>query len=282
MLIKEPACMKRVCLIIIFAAVLSASVSAQTRSKRAGPGRGRPVSIKQTVIDLEQRWLDAIKQRDGAALDRLLAEDYTSTNQDGTVSDKAGVLEAVRTGGFQIEAIKVEDRNVRVFGNTVLITGSARWSGRLRGRESAGSIRHSQLWVRRQGRWQIVSWQATPVQGASRGGEVTTASGMKYIDLVEGSGEGARSGQMVTVHYTGTFEDGTKFDSSHDRGEPYTFQLGRGRVIKGWDEGVLGMKPGGKRKLIIPAHLGYGERGAGGVIPPNATLIFEVELLSVR
>jgi FKBP-type peptidyl-prolyl cis-trans isomerase len=99
-------------------------------------------------------------------------------------------------------------------------------------------------------------------------------------DLLVGEGDEATSGQSVTVHYTGTFEDGSEFDSSVGRG-PFTFPLGAGRVIKGWDLGVEGMKVGGKRKLIIPGHLGYGERGAGNVIPPNATLHFEVELLSV-
>lgn len=87
---------------------------------------------------------------------------------------------------------------------------------------------------------------------------------------------------MVTVHYTGTLENGTKFDSSVDRGQPFIFPIGVGKVIKGWDEGVMTMKVGGKRKLIIPASLGYGAKGAGGVVPPNATLIFEVELLGVK
>jgi FKBP-type peptidyl-prolyl cis-trans isomerase len=275
--------MKRVWLAITVI-VLSISVSGQTRGRRPAPGRGQPVTIKQTVIDLERQWFDAIKRRDAAALNRLLAEDYTSTNQDGTVSDKAGILESIKSGDFQIEAVKVEDQQVRVYGNTALVTGHATWSGSVRGKKSAADIRHSQLWVRRQGRWQAVSWQATPMlaKGTSMSGEVTTASGLKYIDILEGSGEGPRPGQSVTVHYTGTLEDGTKFDSSLDRGQPYTFQIGVGRVIKGWDEGVMSMKVGGKRKLIIPAHLGYGARGAGGVIPPNATLLFDVELISVR
>lgn len=101
-------------------------------------------------------------------------------------------------------------------------------------------------------------------------------------DLQEGTGEVAKAGDRVTVHYRGTLTNGTKFDASYDRGEPFTFGLGAGQVIKGWDQGVAGMKVGGKRKLTIPPSLGYGARGAGGVIPPNATLVFEVELLKVN
>jgi peptidylprolyl isomerase len=110
---------------------------------------------------------------------------------------------------------------------------------------------------------------------------VQTASGLGYVDLVDGQGARPAAGDSVSVHYTGWLKDGTKFDSSLDRGQPFEFAIGRGRVIRGWDEGVASMKVGGKRKLIIPAHLGYGERGAGGLIPPGATLIFEVELLGV-
>jgi FKBP-type peptidyl-prolyl cis-trans isomerase len=110
---------------------------------------------------------------------------------------------------------------------------------------------------------------------------ITTASGLKYEELAEGTGAAAKAGDNVSVHYTGWLTDGTKFDSSLDRGSPFGFPLGAGRVIKGWDEGVAGMKVGGKRKLHIPANLAYGSRGAGGVIPPNAELVFEVELLKI-
>lgn len=114
------------------------------------------------------------------------------------------------------------------------------------------------------------------------GTEVTTASGLKYIDMTEGTGATPRNGQTLSVHYIGTLQNGTKFDSSYDRGRPYVFKLGTGSVIKGWDEGLLTMKVGGKRKLIIPPDLGYGPRGNPPNIPGNATLLFEVELVDVK
>ena len=124
----------------------------------------------------------------------------------------------------------------------------------------------------------------SPAPGGSGdgGNEVTTSSGLKYTDVKDGTGAQPRAGQTAVVHYTGWLLDGTKFDSSKDRGQPFSFPLGQGRVIRGWDEGVATMKVGGVRTLTIPPDLGYGARGAGGVIPPNATLVFEVELLGVR
>ena len=111
---------------------------------------------------------------------------------------------------------------------------------------------------------------------------VETASGLGYVDMVEGTGASPKTRDAVSVHYTGWLKSGQKFDSSVDRGQPLVFPIGKGHVIKGWDEGVGTMRVGGKRKLVIPAHLGYGDRGAGGVIPPGATLIFEVELLAIN
>lgn len=105
---------------------------------------------------------------------------------------------------------------------------------------------------------------------------------LRIVDVQEGTGEAAVPGKSVSVHYTGTLFNGTKFDSSLDRGQPFVFGLGAGQVIQGWDMGLQGMKVGGKRKLIIPPHLGYGAQGAGGVIPPNAVLVFDVELLEVK
>jgi FKBP-type peptidyl-prolyl cis-trans isomerase len=134
----------------------------------------------------------------------------------------------------------------------------------------------------------VVAWPAlapgypAPKDARGRTVETTTASGLKYEDQVVGDGTEAVPGKSVEVHYTGTLADGTKFDSSHDRRRPFTFKLGAGQVIKGWDEGVAGMKVGGKRKLVIPYQLAYGERGHPPVIPARAELTFIVELLKVN
>ena len=123
---------------------------------------------------------------------------------------------------------------------------------------------------------------AAATSAAAPAASAAVPAGLVKEDIKVGKGPEAKSGDRVAVHYTGTLLDGTKFDSSKDRNQPFSFPLGRGQVIKGWDEGVAGMKVGGKRTLVIPPDLGYGARGAGGVIPPNATLKFEVELLDVK
>lgn len=129
---------------------------------------------------------------------------------------------------------------------------------------------------------QPVAAQAPQAGQAAPAGMITTPSGLAYQDLVPGSGPSPTAGKLVRVHYTGWLQDGTKFDSSLDSGKPFEFPIGVGQVIPGWDEGVMTMKVGGKRKLVIPPQLGYGSAGAGGVIPPNATLTFEVILLDVQ
>ena len=131
----------------------------------------------------------------------------------------------------------------------------------------------------------IVMWDFPDFKrscGEKKLDEVKAMEEMKVEVLQAGEGAEATAGKNVSVHYTGWLTDGTKFDSSVDRGQPFQFPLGAGRVIRGWDEGVAGMKIGEKRRLTIPSHMGYGERGAGGVIPPNATLVFEVELLGLN
>ena len=128
----------------------------------------------------------------------------------------------------------------------------------------------------------IITSVALLLAGCAKLNKGVTNTGMRYEIIKEGTGASPKHGDSVTVHYTGWLEDGTKFDSSVDRGKPFTFKLGVGQVIQGWDDGVATMKVGGKTKFFIPPELGYGSRGAGGVIPPNATLIFEVELLSIK
>jgi FKBP-type peptidyl-prolyl cis-trans isomerase len=123
---------------------------------------------------------------------------------------------------------------------------------------------------------------ADPDFALDSAGLTKTPSGLQYQDVVTGTGPEARPGQVAVVHYTGWLTDGTKFDSSRDRGEPFSFPIGQGQVIAGWDQGVAGMKVGGRRKLLIPAELGYGEMGSPPVIPPSATLVFDVELLKLQ
>jgi ketosteroid isomerase-like protein len=280
---------KRIFIIVLLIILASSLALGQARGKRASRGSRASNTVTnagQALKDLEREWNEAFKERNAQALNRILANDFIFTDDDGKVYNKSQYIAAV-TQVIKVESYDIDDITTQVYGDTGIVAG--RWTGKLTvdGKAASGAFRFTDTFVKRQGRWQVVASQDTriPKQGekTSVGAEITTPSGLKYIDEVEGEGESPKPGQMVAVHYTGTLENGTKFDSSRDRGQPFTFQIGVGQVIKGWDEGVMTMKVGGKRRLIIPPQLGYGARGAGGgVIPPNATLLFEVELLGIK
>lgn len=260
--------------------ILSSIASPQTKSKPARGRQSSPMSTnaEQALRDAEHQWMEAFKNRDRNTLNRVLDEGFFFTDDQGQVFTKAQYIDAA-TRAMVVESYKSDDMTIRIFGDTAVVAG--RWTGKITidGQDASGAFRYTDTFVRRVGRWRAIASQNTRMPPQS----VTTGSGLKYVDLVIGSGESPKKGQTVTVHYTGTLENGKKFDSSVDRGQPFVFPIGMGRVIKGWDEGVMSMKVGGKRKLIVPPDLAYGTRGAGGgLIPPNATLIFEVELLGVR
>jgi peptidylprolyl isomerase len=233
---------------------------------------------------LEREWFDAVVKRDAETLNRILADDFSALNDDGSFIDKAKMTEMSQAGLVKLDEIKTDEFKLRLYGNTAVVTGRATY---IRNQNPLGQGSHIEIWVKRAGvagrpRWQAVSWVSMPIKASVLGAKaVTTQSGLRYEDIVVGTGPSPQPDQEVTVNYTGMLENGTKFDSSLDHGEPLKFKIGVGRVIKGWDEGVMTMKVGGKRKLVIPPQLGYGARGVGP-IPPNATLVFEVELLGVQ
>ena len=280
--------MKRIlsiALIVLFAAQL---VFAQTKSRGTGQGTGRSLQtagVEAQLKKLEREWFDAVVKGDAETLKRILADDFAALNDDGGFINKNSMGELLKAGSVKLDEIRTDEFNLRLYGNTAVVTGRATY---IRNQKPLGQGSHIETWVKRadpagRPRWQAVSWVSMPIKASLLGAKaMTTESGLRYEDTIVGTGASPQPGQDVTVHYTGTLADGTKFDSSLDRGQPFTFKIGVGQVIKGWDEGVMTMKVGGKRKLVIPSQLGYGARGAGGVIPPNATLVFEVELLSVQ
>ncbi|HZS03421.1 MAG TPA: FKBP-type peptidyl-prolyl cis-trans isomerase [Blastocatellia bacterium] len=280
---KEPELLKRILSVFLLMTLAATMVFGQAKNKRAGKGHTPQDSgIEARLKKLEREWFDAVVRNDGATLDRIFAKDFVAINSDGAFIDKAAMKSMMTSGQIRLDEIRTDEFRLRVYGNTAVVTGRSTY---VRNDKPLGRDSHTEVWVRRQNRWQVVSWQSVPVAGMAAkttGKTVTTASGLQYEDIVVGTGPSPRPGQTVVVHYTGTLTDGTKFDSSVDRNEPFDFPIGVGRVIKGWDEGVMSMKVGGKRRLTIPPELGYGARGAGGVIPPNATLVFDVELLGVK
>ncbi len=275
--------MKHIFLFAISVLLAASVANGQTKPARAGQAKAAGTSAagpEAQLKKLEREWFTAVVKKDVATLKRIFAEDFTAINTDGSFATKAEMLKMLESGKIQLDDIRSEEFKVRLYGTTAVVTGRSTY---MRNDKPLGTSSHTEVWVKRAGAWKAVSWVSIPLKASVLGAKaVTTESGLKYEDIVVGTGASPQTGHQVTVHYTGTLEDGTKFDSSVDRGQPFTFPIGLGRVIKGWDEGVMTMKVGGKRKLVIPPQLGYGARGAGGVIPPNATLVFEVELLDTK
>jgi peptidylprolyl isomerase len=277
--------LKRILSIALLALVAAQPIFTQTRNRAAGQGKViKSPAAEAELKRLEREWFDAVVKGDAEALKRILADDFAGLNDDGSFINKAKMIELSQAGLVKLDEIKADEFNLRLYGNTAMVTGRATY---IRDQKPLGQSSHIETWVKRADaagkiRWQAVSWVSMRIKASVLGAKaMTTESGLRYEDIVVGAGPSPQSGQEVTVHYTGVLEDGTKFDSSLDRGQPFKFKIGVGQVIKGWDEGVMTMKVGGKRKLVIPPQLGYGRRGVGP-IPPNSTLVFEVELLDVQ
>ncbi len=299
--------LNRIILISLLITFAFIPVFSQSKGKRTSPGKTRAVQLAEIEAELktlEREWFDAVTKNDVATLNRIFADDFLAISSDGSFITKTEMTELLSSGRIKVDEIRVDEFKLKLYGNTAVVTGRATF---IRNQQPLGQDGHIEVWVRRPGPsgknlWQAVSWTSIPftkktIAGSanstnsanssntpSKGKEVASEPsepGLKFEEIVVGVGISPKPGQDVTVHYTGILENGVKFDSSLDRGEPFTFKIGVGRVIKGWDEGVMTMKVGGKRKLIIPPHLGYGSRSTGP-IPPNSTLIFEVELLEVR
>jgi ketosteroid isomerase-like protein len=288
--------MKQILIVILLALTLSIFAFGQKKAAGTKPQTSSPKAtapanrVQEQVKKLEEEWATAFIKRDAAALGRILADDYYIIDPNGSVGNKAQTIEDITSGDTVFESIKYDNLNVRVYGTCAIVTGGEVVTVRSDGQSNTVTFRFTDVFALRLGRWQAISSQLTPsnevgivvVKKADGTKECSTLSGLKYVDLVEGKGASPKPGQTVIVHYTGWLENGTKFDSSLDRGQPIPFPIGVGRVIKGWDEGLMSMKIGGKRKLLIPANLAYGAQGRPPVIPPDSPLIFEVELVGIR
>lgn len=269
-------------LLLALATCALAQTKRPVRTGGAKPASAPGAAAAEAAIKkLEAEWFAAVTSKDSATISRIFADDMLTADDDGTWLKKADMLNYVKAG-IPIDKITSDEFKLRLYGTTAIVNGKSSYHAN---GKKLGQNHHTAVWVKRAGTWQVVAWQSTPIKlnlAKKTEKTVTTASGLQYEDIVVGTGANPQAGQKVKVHYTGWLTDGTKFDSSYDHGGPIDFPIGVGGVIKGWDEGVMSMKIGGKRKLIIPPQLGYGARGAGGVIPPNATLVFEVELLGVQ
>jgi peptidylprolyl isomerase len=286
--------LNRILLISLYFIIAFIPALSQSKGNRTTQLKTRATANIETELKkLERAWFDAIVKSDQTTLKSILAEDFLALSTDGSFLTKTEMIELIAASNVKLDQIKTDEFKLQLYGNTAVVSGRATYIGNQRVLRQNG---HIEIWVRRpyssgKMRWQAVSYSSTPYSKQAIANSTNSSSGggramgteaeLKIEEIVEGTGPSPQPGQDVTVHYTGTLENGAKFDSSLDRGKPFTFRIGVGQVIKGWDQGVMTMKVGGKRKLIIPPHLGYGSRGVGP-IPPNSYLIFEIELLDVK
>lgn len=247
----------------------------------------RPATPAEEIRQLEQEWLNAVVRNDSVKVAAILADDFLLTDHDGRLLPKAEILTRMNENRFYLGGVKLGDAKLRFYGTTAINQVTANFQ---REEETISTVTLTEIWVRVKGKWRLAGVDSLPLPAEGQlktpnllvgSREVVTKSGLRYEDISSGSGISPKPGQTVVVHYTGTLLNGRKFDSSHDRNRPFEFRIGEGQVIRGWDEGVMSMMIRGKRKLIIPPHLGYGGRDLG-VIPPNSTLVFEVELLEIK